>query len=186
VGSKIVIYTDHAAIKYLLGKADSKPRLIRWILLLQEFDLVIRDKKGSKNVVADHLSRLVNEEVTLKETKIKDEFPDESLFLIVERPWFADMANFKAAGIIPKDLTWQQRKKFFHDARFYIWDEPHLFKVSVDNLLRRCVTSEEAKSILWHCHNSLCGGHYGGDKTVAKVLFLANALQRCPSPCLEV
>ena len=66
VGSKIVIYTDHATIKYLLCKADSKPRQIRWILLLQEFDLVIKDKKRFENVVADHLSRLVNEEVTLK------------------------------------------------------------------------------------------------------------------------
>ena len=60
------MYTDHVAIKYLLTKADSKPKLIKWILLLQEFDLVIQDKKGSKNMVADHLSRLVNEEVTLK------------------------------------------------------------------------------------------------------------------------
>ena len=99
-------------------------------------------------MVADHLSKLVNEEVTLKEAEIKDEFPDEFLFLIAERPWFANMANFKAAGIIPKDLTWQQRKKFFHDVRFYIWDDSHLFKVGVDNLLRRCVTSEEAKGIL--------------------------------------
>ena len=106
VGSRVIIYTDHAAIKYLLNKADSKPRLIRWILLLQEFDLVIRDKKGSENVVANHLSRLVNEEVTSKEAEVRDEFPDESLFLVSERPWFADMANFKAAGIIPKDFVW--------------------------------------------------------------------------------
>ena len=56
--------------------------------------------------MADHLSRLVNEEVTLKELEIRDEFPDESLFMVNERPWFADLANFKAAGIIPKDLTW--------------------------------------------------------------------------------
>ena len=118
----------------------------------------INGLKGYENVVAGHLSRLVNEEVTLKEAKIKDEFPDEVLFLIAERPWFADMANFKAPGIIPKDFTWQQWKKFFHDARFYIWDDPHLFKVGADNLLRRCVTSEEAKGILWHCHNSPCGG----------------------------
>jgi len=90
VGSKIVIYTDHATIKYLLCKAYSKPRLIRWTLLLQEFDLVIKDKKGSGNVVADHLSILVNEEVTLKEDEIKDEFLDEFLFLILERPWFVD------------------------------------------------------------------------------------------------
>jgi len=112
-------------------------------LLLQEFDLVIKDKKGSENVVADHLSTLVNEEVALKEVEIKEEFPDDFLFLIAERPWFADMAKFKAAGIIPKDLTWQQQKKFFHDAQFYIWDDPHLFKVGADNLLRRWVTSEE-------------------------------------------
>ena len=120
---------------------------------------MIRDKKGSENVVADHLSRLVNEEVTAKEAEVKDQFPDESLFLISERPWFADMANFKAAGIIAKDFNWQQRKKFLHDARFYIWDDPHLFKIGADNLIRRCVTQEEAKSILWHCHNSPCVGH---------------------------
>jgi len=75
VRSKVIIYTDHTTIKYFLNKADSKPRLIRWILLLQEFDLVIRDKKGYENVVADHLSRLVNEEVTSKEVEIRDEFP---------------------------------------------------------------------------------------------------------------
>jgi len=102
-----VIYTDHATIKYLLRKADSKPRLIGWILLLQEFDLVVKDKKGSENVVVDHLSRLVNEEVTSKKAKIKDKFPNESLFVIAGRPWFSDMANFKAACVIPKDLNWQ-------------------------------------------------------------------------------
>jgi len=150
VGSKIAIYTDHATIKYLLHKSDSKPRLIRWILLLQEFDLVIKDKKGSENVVAYHLSRLVNEDVTSKEAEIREKFPDESLFSIVGRPWFADMANFKAGGVIPKDLNWQQRKRFFYDARHYVWDDPHLFKIGADNLLRRCVTSEEAKGILWH------------------------------------
>lgn len=64
LGSKVVIFTNYATIKYLLTKEDSKPRLIRWVLLIQVFDIVIKHKKGSKNVVADHLSRLVNEEVT--------------------------------------------------------------------------------------------------------------------------
>ena len=58
LGSHVVIHTDHAVIKYLMAKKDAKPRLIRWVLLLQEFDLEINDKKGNGNVIVDHLSRL--------------------------------------------------------------------------------------------------------------------------------
>jgi hypothetical protein len=58
VGAKVIVFTDHAALKYLLTKKDAKPRLIRWILLLQGFDIEIKDKPGVENSVADHLSRL--------------------------------------------------------------------------------------------------------------------------------
>ena len=61
LGSKVIVYSDHAALKYLLAKKESKPRLIRWILLLQEFDMKIKDRKRVENPVADHLSRLIRE-----------------------------------------------------------------------------------------------------------------------------
>ncbi|KAL0442216.1 UNVERIFIED_CONTAM: Retrovirus-related Pol polyprotein from transposon.6 [Sesamum radiatum] len=77
LGSKIVVFSDHATLKHLLSKKESKPRLIRWILLLQEFDLTIKDRKGSENLVADHLSRLIREE---DDTPICDSFPGERLF----------------------------------------------------------------------------------------------------------
>nr|KYP49928.1 Retrovirus-related Pol polyprotein from transposon 17.6 [Cajanus cajan] len=170
IGSKVVVFTNHVAIKYLLTKPDSKPRLIRWILLLQEFDLEIKDKIGKQNLVVDHLSRLINDEVTMKEREILEEFPDEKLLMVQERPWFVDLANFKAAGVIHGDFTWHQKKKFLHDATYYVWDDLHLFKIGADDLLRRCVSREQAKSILWHCHNSPYGGHFNGERTAAKVL----------------
>ncbi|CAN6567588.1 unnamed protein product [Malus baccata var. baccata] len=77
--TKVIVFTDHAALKYLFTKKEAKPRLIRWMLLLQEFDIEIKDKKGSDNVVANHLSRSVREEEALP---ISETFPDEQLLSI--------------------------------------------------------------------------------------------------------
>lgn len=93
VGAPITVYTDHSALKYLFTKQDAKARLIRWILLLQEFDLTIKDKKGVENVVADHLSRLEFEDHT-SHIPIGDSFPDEQLFAISTTPWYADIVNY--------------------------------------------------------------------------------------------
>ena len=80
LGSLVIIHTDHAAIKYLMAKKEAKPRLIRWVLLLQEFDLEIKEKKGCDNVIADHLSRVEKPLVQTEERKIAENFPDEQLF----------------------------------------------------------------------------------------------------------
>ena len=100
VGSDIIIFTDNSALKYLLTKQDAKARLIRWVLLLQEFKLQIKDKKGVENVVANHLSRLTIAHNT-HNPPINDEFPKESLLLVENAPWYAHIANFLEKGEIP-------------------------------------------------------------------------------------
>ncbi|CAN6720855.1 unnamed protein product [Malus baccata var. baccata] len=150
VGAKVIIYTDHATLKYLLSKKDAKPRLIRWILLLQEFDLEFRDKKGSETVVADHLSRLniptASEEDSLP---LRESFPDEQLFAVQFRTlWFADIVNYLLKGVVHPDLTLQQKKKFLSDVKHYFWDEPYLFKYCPDQIIRRCIPEAEQESVL--------------------------------------
>uniref|UniRef100_A0A2N9G390 RNA-directed DNA polymerase n=1 Tax=Fagus sylvatica TaxID=28930 RepID=A0A2N9G390_FAGSY len=111
IGSPVVCFTDHAALKYLFTKKDAKARLIRWILLLQEFNLIIKDKKGVENVVADHLSRLIFED-NMEHLPINDEFPDEHLFALSNLPWYAYIVNYLAVGEIPKDWSTQDKRKF--------------------------------------------------------------------------
>ncbi|XP_063941295.1 uncharacterized protein LOC135149498 [Daucus carota subsp. sativus] len=168
IGSKIIVYTDHAALKYLFSKKDSKARLIRWILLLQEFDLEIRDKKGCENVVADHLSRLVVE--STNDLPLSESFPDEHLLSISTLPWFADIVNYLATGDIPSNWSKNDKAKFFSQVKHFFWDDPYLFKHCPDQIIRRCVPNSEFHSILSFCHDQACGGHFSAKKTAAKIL----------------
>ncbi|XP_021765436.1 uncharacterized protein LOC110729952 [Chenopodium quinoa] len=158
---EVIVFTDHAALKYLLSKKEPKPRLIRWVLLLQDYDIEIRDKKGAENVVADHLSRLPIFVGGLDNLPIDDSFPDDRLFAILQAPapWFADIANYLSCSILPPDLTYQQKRKFLHDVRQYFWDDPcslnkvlMAFLEGVSRMMRlkvlsQCVTPHLAEGI---------------------------------------
>ncbi|KAL6310796.1 hypothetical protein AAG906_017373 [Vitis piasezkii] len=167
VGSFIVVFTDHSALKYLLTKQDAKARLIRWILLLQEFNLQIRDKKGVENVVADHLSRLVIAH-DRHGLPINDDFPEESLMSIEVAPWYSHIANYLVTGEVPSEWSAQDKKHFFAKIHAYYWEEPFLFKYCADQIIRKCVPEQEQSGILSHCHDSACGGHFASQKTAMK------------------
>nr|KAJ0221935.1 hypothetical protein LSAT_V11C200059080 [Lactuca sativa] len=92
LGTKVIVYSDHTALKYLMTKKDANSRLIWWIILLQEFDLEIRDKRGCENLVVDHLSQIISNETP---PPLRDEFPDEHLFSLTQSiPWYADIVDF--------------------------------------------------------------------------------------------
>ncbi|GJR91952.1 reverse transcriptase domain-containing protein [Tanacetum coccineum] len=118
--SKTIVYTDHSALRHLFKKQDAKPRLIRWILLLQEFVIEIKDKKDTENVAVDHLSRIKNDE-TSDDSDVDDNFFRETLMEITtnDTPWFADFVNYLVGDVIPKGTTYQQKNKFFSDLKNY-------------------------------------------------------------------
>jgi hypothetical protein len=119
VSSPVVVFSDHATLKYLHPKKVSKARLVRWILLLQEFDITIKDKKGIENVVADHLSRLTIDSIS-DIIQINDYFLDESLLSVSTMPWFANIVNFLISGHLPTHWSTQDKRKFLNEVKnFY-------------------------------------------------------------------
>nr|GEV29317.1 reverse transcriptase domain-containing protein [Tanacetum cinerariifolium] len=133
--SKSIVYTDHSALKYLFNKQDAKPRWLRWVLLLQEFDITVRDKKEQRTYT----------------------------------PWFANFANYHAGNFVVKGMSSQQKNKLFKDVKHYFWDDPFLFKICADQVIRRCVHGQEAVDILKACHNGPTGGHHGPNYTTKKI-----------------
>nr|GEU56647.1 DNA-directed DNA polymerase [Tanacetum cinerariifolium] len=141
----VKVHTDHSALKYLFAKKDAKARLLRWVLLLQEFDFKVLETKGAENLATDHLSRLENPyEDVLNSKEINETFPLETLSMVTFRgdssaSWFTDFENYHAGNFIVKD-----------------------------QVIRRCVHDKEALDILEACHNGPTGGHHGANLTTTK------------------
>ena len=114
LGTEVIVPTGHSALRYFMAKKDTKLRLGRWVLLLQEFDIEVRDRKGTKNQVSHHLSRLEDEYIREfgDKTDIDDTFPDEHVLAASKDliQLFTDFANYLASDIIPSDLSFHQKK----------------------------------------------------------------------------
>ncbi|GKD63939.1 reverse transcriptase domain-containing protein [Tanacetum coccineum] len=135
---------------------------------------IVIDTKGAENYVVDHLSRLENQyENVLDPKEINETFPLETLNMVTSRgnpstPWFADYANYHAGNFIVKGMSTQQKNKFFKDVKHYFWDDPFLFKTCADQVIRRCVSGQEAVDVLTAFHSGPTEGHYGSNYTAKK------------------
>ncbi|RDX97044.1 Retrovirus-related Pol polyprotein, partial [Mucuna pruriens] len=168
LGSKIIVFSNHAALRFLLKKLDAKPRLIRWMLLLQEFNIEIRDNKGAENSVADHLSIIERE---IESIPIRDEFLDEQLLhMTMPTPWFVDICNFVATSQFPPEASQLHKERLQNDAKYYIWDDPYLWRLCNDQVIRRYIPNTEINLVLQFCHAAPGGGHYGSTRISRKVL----------------
>ncbi|XP_075079838.1 uncharacterized protein LOC142165110 [Nicotiana tabacum] len=160
---RLIYYASRTLNEAHLNYATTEKELLAVVFAFDkfQFDLEIKDKKGTENQVADHLSRL--EDPPLEFSEIKEEFPDEHIFsvdsVVTQPPWYADIANCLVGIWTPQDISYQQRKKLISDAKYYLWNEPYLFKICADNIIRRYVPEEEMAKILYHCHDGAIGGH---------------------------
>ncbi|RDX78030.1 Retrovirus-related Pol polyprotein, partial [Mucuna pruriens] len=148
LGSKIIVFSDHDTLKFLLKKPNAKLELIQWMLLLHEFNIKIKDKKGAKNSIADHLSRIERESDPMP---IRDEFPNKQLLQInTIIPWFADIFNFVVASQFPLEASQLHKERLKSDAK--------------------CILDTEINLVLQFCHGASGGDHYGSTWTARKVL----------------
>nr|GEX43406.1 hypothetical protein [Tanacetum cinerariifolium] len=126
---------------------------------------------GAENLAANHLSRLENpHQSVLDKKEITKTFPIETLNVVSFRVdsstlWFADFANYHAGNFVVKGMLSQQKNKFFKDVKHYFWDDPFLFKICADQVIRPCVHGQEAIDILKACHNGPTRGHHGPNYT---------------------
>ncbi|GJT74286.1 reverse transcriptase domain-containing protein [Tanacetum coccineum] len=163
----------HYAFK-TMTEAESNYTTTKKEMLAVEFDFKVIDTKGAENYAADHLSRLENTyENVLDPKEINETFPLETLNMVTfhgdqSTPWFADYANYHAGNFIVKGMSTQQKNKFFKDVKHYFWDGPFLFKTCADQVIRRCISDQEAIDILTACHNGPTEGHYGANYTAKK------------------
>ncbi|GJR59614.1 reverse transcriptase domain-containing protein [Tanacetum coccineum] len=174
-GSSTLHHNEKGITCHGRGVGKGPEKVLAVILVLQEFDVEIRDKKGAENLAADHLSRLENpHQIELEKKEIMETFPLETLGMVTFRgddnaPWFADFANYHAGNFMIKGMSSQQKRKFFKDVKHYFWDDPFLFKICTDQVIRRCVSGQEAFDILKACHSGPTRGHYGANYTAKKV-----------------
>ncbi|KAL9347384.1 hypothetical protein Peur_058750 [Populus x canadensis] len=132
---------------------------VKSVITLRSGKKEIKDKKGTENVVVDHLSRLTIDS-TSNITPIDDYFPDESSLFVASIPWSANIDNFLTSGFLLAHWNTQDKRNFLSEVKSFYWDDPYLFKYCPDQIFQRSIPDNELSSVIKFCHSKTCGGHF--------------------------
>jgi hypothetical protein len=170
IGYPIFVHKYHSTIKYLANKPITCARVMRWLLLIQEFDITIIDKPGKDNVVAVLLYRLI---VNTNNSPIEDSFPNEHLIAVSShRPWYADIVNYLATGKLSHHVSLRERQNIIQWSVIFSWIDECLFCTGAYLIIRRYVREDEIQDILKVCHDGPYGGHFADIRTSHKTLHM--------------
>ena len=166
----MVLYTNNSTVEYLSNKPITNGRVTRWLILLQEFDITIKDRQGKENLVVNFLSRVPR---TDDAVAVEDQLHVEHLFLVTMKTlWYVDVTNYLAVGKLPKHLMPRERKLIVqHNTRFS-WIRAYLFHTGANMHICRCLREDEIYDILKPYHDGPCGGHFADHRIGHKVLQL--------------
>eukprot|EP00253_Pinus_taeda_P020719 PITA_20719 len=164
------IMLGHTISQQGLQVDPKKIAIIQWVPPPQkQFDLMIIDKPGKENFVADFLSRL---DLSVgEEGMMDDQMPNEHLFsILVLLPWFANITNYLVSEQFPPQISSKEKRKIMRKSAPFTWIEGNLFKLGPDQILRCCVRDKEVFYILATCHDGPCGGHFAAKRTAFKII----------------
>ena len=154
-GYDFFVHIDHSTIIFFMNKPITNGRVTRWLLLLQEFNIIVVDLPSRENLVADFLSCIQHDDGV---EPVDDTFPDKHLFVVsVQTPWFAGIANYLATRKLPNHLSPHEKHCIIGHSSNYSWVDNDLFHNGPDLIIRRCVREDEMTEILRACHDGPCG-----------------------------
>ena len=153
-----------------MNKPITHGRVIRSILLLQEFSITIVDRPGKANQVAYFLSCI---NTSGENVRIVDSFLDENLFSIsIQSPWFVDIANYLSSRKLPPHFSPREKRQVIKKSAIYSWIRGDIFYIENDLIIRRCIREDEVLDILKEFHDEPCGGHFVDKRAAYKILHL--------------
>ncbi|MCO5604555.1 hypothetical protein L7F22_058722 [Adiantum nelumboides] len=170
LANKFVFFVDHQVLLYLVNKPCNTGRIVRWFIILQEFDFIVVVKKGTTHQRADHLSRIVSRE---RPKGVEDDLPDAYLFSIEMIPrWSKSIVSLMTIAQMDSRIPLSLTPGLIGQSAMYQLLAGRLYKRNQDGILFLCINPEEKEQYLTQAHTTIVGIHYAQDQMMQRILRL--------------